>query len=102
MKNNLSTAIDALGRVNAEMAELQAKKDELKKVLDDLGPGAYEGELFRVTISESIRQTLDMEAAKAKLGPRFIKEHTTMVDVRTVRVTARIGKMLGLSHTGVK
>jgi hypothetical protein len=87
--NNLATVIDAFGAHKAAMAELKKKEDELKAALADLAPGAYEGTLFRLSISKSERETLDMEAVREKLSPQFIRAHTNVTEVRTLRVSAR-------------
>ena len=88
---NLSKTIDALGALKAQIAELEIQEKALKAALGDLDPGAYEGDLFRVSISQSERETLDMEAVRAKLSPQFIAAHTRVTPVRTVRVQARTG-----------
>lgn len=88
-KSNLTSTIDALGALKAQLAELQRQEKELRDVLIENGPGAYEGELFRVTVSESERETLDMEAVREKLSPQFIRAHTRVTPVVMVRVVAR-------------
>lgn len=93
-KNNLATTIDALGALKAQIAELQVQERALKAALDDLAPGAYEGNTFRVSISDSVRATLDMDAVRAKLSPQFIAAHTRETEVRTIKVSARTGKNL--------
>jgi hypothetical protein len=50
---------------------------------------AEEGELFRVTVTNAVRETLDMEAVREKLSPQFIRAHTKETFYTTVRVTAR-------------
>lgn len=90
------TAIDELGVLKAQMAELTKKEKELKDRLGDLEPGAYEGNLFRLSISTSVRESPD-EALKAKidelieehLNRQFVTAHTNRTDVRTHRVSAR-------------
>ena len=88
--HNLRPVIDALGHLRAQIAPLVAQEDALKAQLTEMGPGAYDGELFRVTVSVSQRETLDMKAVRAKLSPQFIAAHTKVSDVRSLRVTARI------------
>ena len=92
-KSNLVATIDALGELKAQIAALQTKEKELKKALGDLKPGAYEGELFRLSISESERETLDMKAVREHLSRQFIQAHTNVTPVRTLRVVARTGKV---------
>lgn len=87
--SNLTSTIDALGHLRAQLAELKAREDELKAVLIENGVGAYDGELFRATVSESERETLDLEAVREKLSPQFLRAHTRVTPVTTVRVVAR-------------
>ena len=91
---NLTETIDTLGHLNAQIAELQTKVKAIKDSLGDLKPGAYEGQLFRLTLSHSIRETLDMDAVREKLSPQFITAHTRQTEVRTFKLGARTGKNL--------
>jgi hypothetical protein len=93
-KTNLTATIDALGALKAQIAKLEIQEKALKASLADLAPGAYEGELFRLAISQSERATLDMDAVREKLSPQFIAAHTRVTEVRTLRVAARTGKEL--------
>src|SRR4051794_4391224 len=89
--------VSAHGRpriAKAQIAELEREEEDLKAILIEQGPGAYEGEFYRVTISESERHTLDMEAVRGKLTPQFVRAHTIVTDVLTVRVTARNARKL--------
>lgn len=85
----LITTIDELGRLKAQIADLARKEDELKERLADLEAGAYEGQLFRLAISESVRETLDMKAVREKLSTQFIRAHTRETQVKAYRVSAR-------------
>lgn len=93
--SNYGILVDELGRLKAQIADLEAREKELKAALEAFGPGAYEGALFRATISDSVRATLDMVAVRAKLSAQFIRAHTTERAVRTVRVVARNGAGIG-------
>lgn len=93
-KTNLTATIDALGELKAQIAALEIKEKALKADLAALGAGAYEGELFRVSVSITNRETLDMKAVREKLSPQFIAAHTNVTEVRTVKVSARTGKDL--------
>jgi hypothetical protein len=44
--------VDELGRLKAKKADLEAREEELNSQLRDVGPGAYEGRLFRATVGE--------------------------------------------------
>lgn len=86
------TAIDELGLLKAQIAELLAQEKVLKDRLGDLTPGSYEADYYRLSISESERETLDMDAVREKLSPQFIRAHTRVTNVRTLRVVARTGR----------
>jgi hypothetical protein len=92
MSNNLSPTIDRLGVIKAQLAELKREEEELKTVLVECGPGAYEGDLYRATVSTSERETLDMAAVREHLSRQFIQAHTNVTSVTAVRVVARTGK----------
>lgn len=87
--SNLAATIDALGELKAQIAALQYREKALKETLGDLSPGAYDGNRFRLSISVSNRETLDMDAVREKLSPQFIRAHTNVTSVRALRVTAR-------------
>jgi len=91
-KLTLEQRIDMMGQLKAQMATLEKDYDKLKAlVIEDVGVGAFEGETFRVSISVSSRETLDMEAVRNHLSPQFIRAHTKVTESTTVRVTARKG-----------
>ena len=89
MASNLASTVDQLGNIKAQLAELQRKERELKDILIEQGPGEYDGDMFRATVSTSERGTLDMEAVRAKLSPQFITANTNVTEVTAVRVVAR-------------
>ncbi len=81
--------VDQLGALQAQIATLEAEAKKIKQVLIAKGEGAYEGELFRAVVSASERNTLDMDAVRAKLSPQFIAAHTKTTEVVAVRVNAK-------------
>jgi hypothetical protein len=88
----LEQRIDRMGQLKAQMASLDTEYDKLKATLvEEVGVGAFEGEMFRVSVSVSSRETLDMEAVRNHLSPQFIRAHTKVSETTTVRVTARKG-----------
>jgi len=91
---NLSKIIDDLGTLKAQIADLELQEKALKAALQDLPAGAYEGELFRLSISQSERETLDMAAVREHLSRQFIQAHTRVTPVRTVKVSARNGQQV--------
>ena len=82
--------VDELGILNAKIAELEGQAKRLKSQLIENGIGAYEGDLFRATVSMSQRETLDMAAVREKLTPQFIRSHTKVTQVTFVRVASKI------------
>jgi hypothetical protein len=91
---NLTKIIDDLGILKAQIAELELQEKALKAALADLPAGAYEGDVFRLSVSESERETLDMAAVREHLSRQFIAAHTRVTPVRTLKVAARSGKKL--------
>ena len=74
--SNIATLIDDFGLLSAQIADLEAKKKVIRDQLVELGEGAHEGTFFRVTISKSVRETLDMKAVREKLSRQFIFKPT--------------------------
>jgi hypothetical protein len=87
--SNLAKTIDALGELKAQIASLQDMEKAMKEALGELEPGAYDGHKFRLSVSVSDRETLDMDAVREKLSPQFIRAHTNTTSIRALRVTAR-------------
>ncbi len=87
----LIKASDDLGLVLAQIAELQEEKDTLQAVLIDSGFDEIDGELFRSTVSHSIRKQVAWKAIATKLGVsnQQIAANTTKIKIDTVRVVAR-------------
>jgi hypothetical protein len=88
--HNLRPLVDDLGHLQAQAADIAARMNEIKSQLVSAGVDAIEGDLFRVTVSHSERETLDMEAVREKLTPQFIRAHTRVTPVTTVRCKARL------------
>lgn len=86
---DLGLAADELGRLRARIADLTAREAVLKQLLAGPGPGAHEGAEWRATVSVAQRGVLDLAAVRERLSPQFIRAHTTVTEVITVRVTAR-------------
>jgi hypothetical protein len=91
--HNLSTGelVDQFGHVKAEAAEVKAREDALRAELLARGVESAEGMLFRATITEATRWTLDSERIKAELGELWAVAHSKVSTVTTLRVTARTG-----------
>ena len=91
--DNLSIGelVDQLGHAKAEAAEIKAREDALKAALIAKGITEAEGVLFRATVSEALRETLDAEKIKEEMGPSWCSAHSKIGIVTTVRVNARKG-----------
>lgn len=83
--------VDLLGEVKAQIAALQMVEKDLRDQVAARGPGAYEGDTFRATVSVAERGILDQKAVREKLSAQFIRAHTHYSDVTTVKVVARTG-----------
>jgi hypothetical protein len=92
MNSNLKPLVDELGAIKAQIADLEIREKKLRDQLVAIGPGAYDGDNYRATVSSSERDTLDMKAVREKLTKQFIRAHTSTTEVTTVRVDARIAE----------
>jgi hypothetical protein len=89
-----SQIVDRLGRLQAQITDLEQEEKALKAHLVQRGDGAYEGTLFRATVTSSTRDRLDMCAVRAKLSPQFISAHTATTPYTVVKVVARNGETI--------
>ena len=83
--------VDQLGHVKAEAAEIKAREDALRAELLVRGVTEAEGMLFRASISESTRWTLDAERVKTEMGELWTVAHSKVSAVTSVRLSARSG-----------
>jgi hypothetical protein len=91
--HNLSIGelVDQLGHVRAEAAEAKAREDALRAELIARGVTEAEGMLFRASVTQATRWTLDADRIKAELGELWTVAHSKVSTVTTLRVTARTG-----------
>lgn len=82
---------DKIGKKRAQIAKLQAELQDLESIAKDEGDGAYEGNLFRITVSTTDRATTAWKKIAEKLGAsrQMIKANTTYSEVTTLRCSAR-------------
>ena len=84
---------DELGLLLAQIADLQAKADEIKDSLKDAasagGDKVLEGELFRATYSESNRTVFDSKRFIKEVGQEAYDRFTKTTAVFSIRVTSR-------------
>ena len=81
----LSAKVDLLGSLNAEIRALEKKTAEIKSQLIDSGLDQVEGKLFRASISEVVRSTLDLDIVRAMLTEAQVKRATKIS--KSVRVS---------------
>jgi hypothetical protein len=82
--------VDKIGALKAALAPQLKELKRLEGVLKDVyGVGRYQGDLFEANVFAGERNSLDMDAVRAKLTPQFIRAHTTTTETITVKVTAR-------------
>jgi hypothetical protein len=95
-----TTAVDRLGEIKAQIADLKRLEDELvaeiKAQAVDTGKCEFDGEWFRATVSViADRETLDPVAAEKKLrelgvdGRWFSKNQKTIKGYTSVRIAGR-------------
>jgi hypothetical protein len=95
MKNDLNT-IDTLGTLLAQIADLEKQASAIKDDLKDsaTAPGGskvFEGDLFKATVVESNRSTIDWKQLSADLGidAETLAKYTKTAAVFAVKVTSR-------------
>lgn len=92
------TVVDELGRLQARIAALRVEEERLKDELRAMGPGAWEGRLFRATVGEDGTTTKrDAKAMRDKLWAEgyytFVKAHEEEVPRQgAIRVVAKTGE----------
>lgn len=92
----LSSKVDELGSLLARIADLETEATDIKNWMKTKhGDGAYEGIVFRATISTYDVDKLDMDAVRAKLTRQFIKANTKTSTVTKCNVVARNAQNLG-------
>jgi hypothetical protein len=97
--HNLSIGelVDQLGHAKAEAAEIKSREDALRAELIARKVSEDEGHLFRATVSEATRWTLDTECVKAEMGHAWYQARCKVGACVTVRVSARIGVALSIA-----
>jgi hypothetical protein len=83
------SAVDELGLLKAQIADLTKKADVLKNALIAQGDGAYDGSLFRASVSHTSRTLIDADLARKYLTEKQLDKITKVCGTVTVRVSAR-------------
>ena len=100
-KSNLSALVDAYGALMAKRANVEAEKKKLEAALADVPEGKYEGELFRLSISDTVLEKPDEDykaeidavvaAFKATKSKQYVVAHTIKTPSRRHAAKARNG-----------
>lgn len=80
---------DDLGRIKAQLAELTAIESAIKAELIERGEAAIDGDLYRVSISRSMRSRYDTAALREHVPEDVLNRCLAWSPVTTVRCTAR-------------
>ena len=90
------TQIDELGTLLATIADLTSKADAIKDELKDAatapgGSKVFEGNLFKATVVEANRSTIDYKSLLADLGisSDVVAKYTKTTAVFSVKTTSR-------------
>ncbi len=81
-----SALADTVGELDFKCKALEAELKAAKDALKTRGVAKAEGRLFTVTVSDSVRWSLDTAAVKAAMGERWYDAHCRSAVVSTVRV----------------
>lgn len=92
----ITTDIDRLGMLLAQISDLTAEADKIKDELKDTatapgGAKVFEGNLFKATVVEANRSTVDYKTLLADLGVSadIVAKYTKTAAVFSVKTTAR-------------
>jgi len=88
---NISDAVDELGTIKAQMANLKEQEAAIKAELILQGIEEAEGELFRLTIRQQISRKLDTVLIRKLVPKALLRKAEKEVTSTVVRVTARKG-----------
>ena len=87
MTNNLLA--DQIGQLDAQIKVLTEQLETLKKQAKDSGLEEIVGQVFVVSVGNSIRASLDTAKIKKELGQQWYDDHCKLAEVTTVRVKVR-------------
>ena len=82
---------DEIGKLCAEIADLEARRKVFREELIRRDVAEAEGALFRATVSEAVRWTVDSAKVKAEMGATWWNARCRQSLVTTVAVKAHHG-----------
>lgn len=87
---NSANAIDELGLIKAQIAELEQKEKALTDALKATGLDKFAGTFYDCTISRSERASWDMKRLRADLGDEILTSYANApTPVVTLKLTAK-------------
>lgn len=85
--SNLPTHLaDEIGRLNLMKAEIEKKLKALKNEFKASGLDLLEGKEFVIEQNTAIRQTLDTDAVRKKMGQSWFDDNSKLAEVTTVYI----------------
>ena len=88
-KNTLAIIVDQLGAIKAQIASLEEAESALKARLVASGQTEIDGTLFRATVRQSERWTLDRKLVEKDMGEDFVTAHSKIAHMTSVYVVSR-------------
>lgn len=82
-------AVDELGFIKAQIAELEQKEKALTEALKATGLTEFKGGFYDCTISRTDRESVDAKKLRADLGEDLIAPYVRSTPVVTLKVTAK-------------
>jgi len=95
--SRLAAAADRLGAIKIAIAQLEREQTEIKEMFIDHGLNQYDGETYRVTLTSTLRTTLDMKAVREKLSKAWQDAHSNTTHVMQMRVMP-LGDFANIVH----
>jgi len=86
---NSAAAIDELGLIKAQIAELEAKEKSLTDALKATGRDSFAGTFYDATVSRTERETVDTKRLRADLGEELIAPYVKRTPVVTLKLVAK-------------
>lgn len=92
MNTNLSTVVDSLGQIRAQIADLREREAALEEKLKAQGDGKHNGVFFRATVTSYDGTSVAWKAIALKFKPsaQLVTAHTSHPSIVRVDVTARL------------
>lgn len=86
---DVKTLVDQIGNLKARLAPDLETLEGLENQLKALGDNKYSGNLWDASVSSFQRANLNMDKARAKLSPQFLRANTKYSTVVRLTMTAK-------------